>query len=224
MNNFFSIAPAEVSAAIVILNIVISLILQLGISWVYKKTHRGLSYSPSFIFTLIIVGLLGTFLMMIVQQNFVGSIALLGAFSLIRFRTILKETRDVAFLFFAMAGGVAIGTGSYATGLVGVFLISLVILALDRYRIGSITNNTGFILTFNTKTGLDIKVVKSMLEERANTFNLLQNRTHGNDIETFVFSLKVKEALDATEIVRALKKNASIMDIELVTGERSVEY
>ncbi|HLB57672.1 MAG TPA: DUF4956 domain-containing protein, partial [Gammaproteobacteria bacterium] len=128
MNNFYNIAPTELSIAIVVLNIAFSFVLQLGIAWIYKKTHRGLSYAPSFVFTLIIVGTLGTFVMMIIQQNFVGAVALLGAFSLIRFRTILKETRDVAFVFFALAAGVAIGTGNYATGLVSVVLISLIIL------------------------------------------------------------------------------------------------
>ena len=223
MNNF-SIAPADISIAIVSINIVVSLILQLVIAWVYKKTHRGLSYSPSFIFTMIIVGMLGTFLMMIVHQNFIGSIALLGAFSLIRFRTILKETRDVAFLFFALAAGVAIGTGSYATGLVSVALISLIILVLDRYHIGSSANNAGFILTFNAKEDNDIQAIKSILAQHTNMFNLLQTRTHGTDIENYVFSLKLKNAMDAVEIVKSLKKNSSVMDVELITGEQTVEY
>ncbi|OGY68251.1 MAG: hypothetical protein A3I24_03585 [Candidatus Harrisonbacteria bacterium RIFCSPLOWO2_02_FULL_41_13b] len=224
MNNFYSIAPVELSIAIVVLNIALSFVLQLGIAWIYKKTHRGLSYAPSFVFTLIIIGTLGTFVMMIIQQNFVGAVALLGAFSLIRFRTILKETRDVAFVFFALAAGVAIGTGNYATGLVSVVLISLIILALDWYKIGSITKSTGFILTFNANENFDINAAKSVLARNSNTFNLLQTRTHGVGIETYVFSLKLKDALQVTEIVKTLKRDPSILDVELITGEHSVEY
>jgi len=224
MNNFYNIAPTELSIAIVVLNIAFSFVLQLGIAWIYKKTHRGLSYAPSFVFTLIIVGTLGTFVMMIIQQNFVGAVALLGAFSLIRFRTILKETRDVAFVFFALAAGVAIGTGNYATGLVSVVLISLIILVLDWYNIGSITKSTGFILTFNANENFDINAAKSVLARSSNAFNLLQIRAHGVGIETYIFSLKLKDALQATEIVKTLKRDPSILDVELITGEHSVEY
>ena len=224
MNNFYNIAPTELSIAIVVLNIAFSFVLQLGIAWIYKKTHRGLSYAPSFVFTLIIVGTLGTFVMMIIQQNFVGAVALLGAFSLIRFRTILKETRDVAFVFFALEAGVAIGTGNYATGLVSVVLISLIILVLDWYNIGSITKSTGFILTFNANENFDINAAKSVLARSSNAFNLLQIRAHGVGIETYIFSLKLKDALQATEIVKTLKRDPSILDVELITGEHSVEY
>ena len=94
MNNLYNLTTTEISPAIVVLNIIFSLILLLGMVWVYKKTHKGLSYSPSFIFTLIIVGILGTVIMMVVQNSLVCAIVLLGAFSMIRFRTILKEKKD----------------------------------------------------------------------------------------------------------------------------------
>ena len=93
MNNFFNLTPTEISAAVIVLNIAVSLLLQLLIIFVYKKTHQGLSYSSSLIFTIAMIGVLGTVIMMVVQNNLIGAFTLLGAFSLIRFRTILKETR-----------------------------------------------------------------------------------------------------------------------------------
>jgi len=82
--------------------------------------------------------------MMVVQNNLIGAFALLGAFSLIRFRTILKETRDIAFVFFALVIGVAVGTSNYSIALIGTIFVSIVILLFNKYNIGSIKNGLGF--------------------------------------------------------------------------------
>ena len=116
MNNLFGIASVEISPAVIALNIIFSFLLQIAIAAVYKKTHKGLSYSSSFISTTVMVGVLGTVIMMIVRNNLIGAFALLGAFSLIRFRTILKETRDIVFVFFALVvGNVFVVLAAYAT-------------------------------------------------------------------------------------------------------------
>lgn len=101
--NFYNFTGTEFSSAIVIFNVLLTFALQMAVVWVYKKTHRGISYSQSFLFTLVMIGVLGAVIMMVVQNNLIGAFALLGAFSLIRFRTIVKDTRDVAFVFFALA-------------------------------------------------------------------------------------------------------------------------
>jgi len=224
MDNFYNFTSTEFSAAIIVFNILFSLLLQIGIAWTYKKTHKGLSYSPSFISTLIIVGILGTVVMMVIQNNVVGAFALLGAFSLIRFRTILKETRDIAFVFFALVIGISIGTNNYSIAFISTALISIIILLLDRYNIGSITGGLGLILTFNARNGFDIEIIKSILSKHSNEFDLLQTRTHGLDINTYVFSIKLKDNLDSASIIKELKQNESITDIEIITGEHSVEY
>ena len=225
MNSFYNLTTTgELSAAIIVLNILFSLALQLLVVLVYKRTHRGLSYAPSFIFTLVIVGILGTVVMMIIQQNLIGAVGLLGAFSFIRFRTILKETRDVAFLFFALAMGIAVGTGNYAVAIVSIVLVSLIILALDRFKFGSISGNAGFVLTFNAKERLDITTVTSVLKKYSDSFNLLQSRTHAPGVDAFVFSVRLRDELQASEVLHALKSNPSLLDIELITGDRNVEY
>jgi uncharacterized MnhB-related membrane protein len=101
--NYYNLLPTELSAAVIIINLLITLLLEVAIVYIYRKTRHGLSYSESFVFTLIMIGVLGCSIMMIVQNNIVGAFALLGAFSLIRFRTILKESSDIAFVLFSLA-------------------------------------------------------------------------------------------------------------------------
>ena len=224
MNNFFNFTPTEISAAIIVLNIAVSLLLQLLIIFVYRKTHQGLSYSSSLIFTMAMIGVLGTVIMMVVQNNLIGAFTLLGAFSLIRFRTILKETRDIAFVFFALVIGIAVGTSNYSIAFISAVLLSSIILLFDRFDVGKINTGRGLILTFNAKEGLDMNSVRSALSKHSKSFELLQIRTHGVGIDSYVFSLDLKDNLESVKVVSELKKDAGISDIEIITGEHSVEY
>lgn len=224
LNNFYNLTATELSAAVIVFNLVLSLILQLAIIYVYKRVQRGLSYSPSFIFTLLMIGVLATVVMMVVQHNIVGAFALLGAFSLIRFRTILKETRDIAFVFFSLAIGVAVGTNNYPIALISTALILLIIILAHRYNIGSIDSGLGLILTFNAQDNLDIKQIKTELLRHVRSLELLQTRAYGVGTTTFVFSVKLNQDLDAAAIMKLLKSNSSITDVELITGEHTVDY
>lgn len=222
--NFYNLTLTETSIVLVVFGILFSFLLQLGIVFAYKYTHKGLSYSPSFIFTIVLIGVIGTVVMMVVQNNLVGAFALLGAFSLIRFRTILKETRDLAFVFFALVVGIAVGTGHYTIALVSMVLISLIILFMDRYNIGGMKSNLGFILTLNATDSLDLSIVRSLFSTYTHTFELIQTRTYGVGINSYVFSMNLKDSMDAAAVINALKKIPLISDVEMITGEHSVEY
>lgn len=224
MNNFYNLTSTELSAAVIILNLLLSLALQFAIVFVYKRTHKGLSYSPSFIFTLFIVGVLGTVVMMIVQNNLTGAFALLGAFSLIRFRTILKETRDIAFVFFSLVAGIAVGTNHYSIALIATVFISLVIFMLYRYNIGSMTNNVGLILTFNAGNDLNTDSIRELLSQNTSAATFLQAKTYGNDVNVYTFSIRLKDTIDSIKLLKILKNNNSISNVEILTGEQSVEY
>ena len=224
MDNFYNLTSTEISSAVVIFNLLFSFALQLAIVFIYKKTHKGLSYSPSFIFTLVLIGVLGTVVMMIVQNNLVGAFALLGAFSLIRFRTILKETRDIAFVFFALVIGIAVGTNHYSIALISTAFMSSIIFLLYRYNVGSMANNIGLILTFNAKNDLNTDSIKELLSQNTSTATFLQAKTYGNDINTYTFSVHLKDTIDSIKLLKILKNNQAISNIEILTGEQSVEY
>lgn len=86
----------EFGSAVVVANILATFIIALIISWVYQRTHSGISYSRSFLISMVLMAVLSTIAMMILSNNLVRALGVLGIFALIRFRTILKDTRDVA--------------------------------------------------------------------------------------------------------------------------------
>ena len=83
----------------IITNLVLSFILGVVISVTYKKTHKGLSYSQSFMITNIFICVIVAMVIMIIGNNLARAFALVGALSIVRFRTVIKDTKDIAFIF-----------------------------------------------------------------------------------------------------------------------------
>src|SRR3989338_2005119 len=112
MNNLLNLTPG--TEPLTLLSIIIGIILAFGLSlaiaWTYKLTHKGLSYSQSFTFTLILIGMLIAVIMMVIGNSLAIAFGAFGAFSLIRFRTAIKDTRDLAFVLLVVTIGLAVGT------------------------------------------------------------------------------------------------------------------
>jgi uncharacterized membrane protein YhiD involved in acid resistance len=118
----------------VVISLVLSFVLCAAIGWVYQSTHRGASYTQSYVHTLVLNGMVVAVIMLIVGSNIARAFALVGALSIIRFRNAVKETRDVGFIFFTMAIGMAVGTKFYLLAAVAALVISLIILIMSRFN------------------------------------------------------------------------------------------
>jgi uncharacterized membrane protein YhiD involved in acid resistance len=125
---------SEFSVMDVVLVMVLSFVLSAFIGWIYKITHRGTSYTQSFVFTLVLNGMVVALVMMIVGSNIARAFSLVGALSIIRFRNAVRETRDVGFIFFTMAIGMAVGTRFYLLAMIAAVVISLVTLLMTRFN------------------------------------------------------------------------------------------
>lgn len=223
--NFYNITATELSAGIIIFNLLFAFILQLVIVYVYKKTRHGLSYSQSFVFTLIIVGTLGASVMMAVQNNVIGALAIFGAFTLIRFRSILKETSDLAYVFFALVVGISVGMGHYPLALMTTVFLSLIIYLFNRFGFGSVSDNFDYLLIFSTShPTFSLTPVQEYLSTVCNTTELLHEKHFDTQTE-YSISVRLKQNTDPAEIVRSVRKEAAKIDtIELITGRNTSEF
>ena len=102
-----------------LINLTLAFILGVTVSLTYKKTHKGLSYSQSFMITNIFVAVIVCMVIMIIGNSLARAFALVGALSIIRFRTVVKDTKDTAYIFWSLAVGMASGTGSYFLAIAG---------------------------------------------------------------------------------------------------------
>ncbi len=130
----FQDLTGEFSVLDVVLAMLLSFVLSAFIGWIYKITHKGTSYTQSFVITLVMNGMVVALVMMIVGSNIARAFSLVGALSIIRFRNAVKETRDVGFIFFTMAVGMAVGTKFYLLAIVAAVVISLIMLLMTRFN------------------------------------------------------------------------------------------
>ena len=141
----------------IIINICVAFLLGMFISFIYKNTHKGLSYSQSFMLTLVYVTIIVSIVMMIIGNNLARAFALVGALSIIRFRTVVKDTKDTAYIFWSLASGMATGTGSYFLAIAGNTILSLIAYIFFKTNYGSVIKSE-FILQFRIKSGDAIKI------------------------------------------------------------------
>jgi uncharacterized membrane protein YhiD involved in acid resistance len=125
---------AEFAVTDMVLVMALGFVLSAAIGWIYQITHRGTSYSQSFVFTLVLNGMVVSLVMLVIGSDIARAFSLVGALSIIRFRNAVKETRDVGFIFFTMAIGMAVGTKFYLLAVVGTIVIGAVIMLMTRYN------------------------------------------------------------------------------------------
>jgi len=131
-NDIFKSGFLENVNAVSVLDMVLALVLSFGLGlfifFVYKKTYAGVMYSSSFGVTLIALTMITTLVILAVTSNVVLSLGMVGALSIVRFRTAIKEPLDIAFLFWAIAAGIVLAAGMIPLAVFGSVLIGVILL------------------------------------------------------------------------------------------------
>jgi uncharacterized membrane protein YhiD involved in acid resistance len=135
--DFQNIFSFSISIGEVISNLAIALISGLLISFFYKWTYRGPNYSTRFVHSLVIITMITSIVILVIGNNLARAFGLVGAMSIIRFRTAVKDSHDIVFIFFALGTGLAAGVGLHKIALVGVIFIGVVLLLLYQFDYGS---------------------------------------------------------------------------------------
>ena len=134
MSNWWSEQFARYTPIDVAQVLLFALIASAIISLVYRKTYRGVMYNPSFSTTLILLTLVTAPVVMAIGSNVALSMGMVGALSIVRFRTAVKDPIDTAFMFWSITMGILIGTRSYIISLIVVALISVIMIGLSFVR------------------------------------------------------------------------------------------
>ncbi len=118
----FSLTPEEAVA-----NLIAALICGSVIAILYRVTYNGISYSGSYVVSLIMLAMITALVIMVIGNNLARAFGLVGAMSIIRFRTAVKDTQDIMFIFFSLAVGLAAGAGMYVIAITGTLFIGFIV-------------------------------------------------------------------------------------------------
>ena len=215
----------SIGVDMIIFNIAMSFILALIISLIYRKTHKGLSYSQTFVISLVILCTLSSVIMMVIGNVLIIAIALLGAFTIIRFRTAIKDPKDVSFILFSLIVGMAVGTGSYDIGIVATIMISLIIYFLDKINFGSITKHD-YVLTFSlNKEKTHSDVYESLFKKYLKFNDLLNiNTQQEGKVMNFTFNIKFLSNIKMDDFIKELCSLDYLNNVDLIATKNDIEY
>ena len=107
--------------------------LSVRVGRLYRRTHKGINYNQGYVQTLVVMGGIIAMIMLIVGSDVAKAFTMMGAFSIIRFRNNMKETRDIGFIFLVMAIGMAMGTKLYLLAALGALVMSAIIYGMYRF-------------------------------------------------------------------------------------------
>ena len=210
----------------ILINLTLSFILGVIVSIVYKKTHKGLSYSQSFMITNVFVAVIVCMVIMIIGNSLARAFALVGALSIIRFRTVVKDTKDTAFIFWSLATGMASGTGSYFLAISGTIILSIIAFILHKTNFGSIVKSE-FILQFRINSS-DKNLSESFIKiiQQYTKSNVLLNSEISDDGKNIKSSYDVvmKEEKKQTELIKELASLKGLSEIVIVAAKSDVDY
>ena len=200
---------SAVSITDVLLALMASFVLGLFIYFVYKKTFKGVIYSEPFNMSLLLLTMLTTFIILAVTSNVVLSLGMVGALSIVRFRTAIKDPLDLVFLFWAIGGGIVLGAGLFPLAIIGSIMIGLVLIFKGR---GS--TNQPYMIICNLEEAHAEEKVWGILNENADKIKL-KSKTHSPDNLELIFELQLKDsnALFISEI----SKISGVTNIQLVS-------
>ena len=114
----------------IIFSMLLAALFGFAISWIYRRNYRGVMYSGNFAFTLIMMTLVTTPVVLCIQNSLALSMGMVGALSIVRFRTAVKEPLDSAYVFWALTTGILLGAGQFLLAAMALLLIAILLTAL----------------------------------------------------------------------------------------------
>jgi len=211
----FSITPGEV-----IVNIFAAFICGLLISFLYRWTYKGPTYSIAYINSLIILSMITSIVIMVIGNNLARAFGLVGAMSIIRFRTAIKDTQDIVFIFFSLVLGMAAGVGLHQVAFIGVIFIGIVLLTLSNVSF-AYPKRKELLVQFSYRgVGKKEPPYIPLLEKYCKKYNLINVKSIGEkDYMEISYYVNLKDKSKSGEFVRELKGLDSINFVNLLFDE-----
>ncbi|WP_145942771.1 DUF4956 domain-containing protein [Corynebacterium glyciniphilum] len=208
------------SVADVLLSLTLSFVCSLVVAWVYRNTHKNISYSQGYVQTLIILGMLISLIMLVVGSNVARAFALVGALSVVRFRNAIKETRDVGFIFLVMGIGMACGTRFYTLAILATVVICAVILVMHRFNWFALDVQRQVVKLQVPADGDDYApMIDDILIRNTTEYELISTESvRGGSLVEYSYTAKLKKNVKAADLINELRVVNAGQKATVLTG------
>lgn len=177
---------------------------------VYKKTYTGVMYSAGFGVSLLGLTLVTTLIILAVTSNIILSLGMVGALSIVRFRTAIKEPLDIVFLFWSIATGIVLGAGLLPLAILGSLFIGVILVVFVNHK----SVDSPYILIINSEgEGQENDIVR-YLQQNVKRYSIKSKTLSGSGMET-TYEVRLKEG--STEFIGSIKNISGIRSVALVS-------
>lgn len=199
------------SVGTVIANMLATLLVALFIYWVYKKTYTGVMYSMNFNLTILLTSMVTAMVMMVIGTNLALSLGMVGALSIIRFRSAIKDPRDIGFLFWGVSVGLSAGTGSYLIAVIGSLIIALLLYIFKK------KGYEAYPYLLVVKGGkIDTVQVRRAVSENTENYNLRMRNFNSHVGTEIIYEIKFGDGEEEKQEDRIIDRISKIENVEVV--------
>jgi hypothetical protein len=215
---------ADYSLAGTVLSLLLAFVLGQVIAWTYVWTHSGLSYSRSFTQSLVLMTIVVSLVMFVIGNSIVTAFGLLGALALIRFRNVLKDTRDTVFVFMALVVGMAVGSQRFMIAIVGTLALILVVVYLNLTSFGTLGRYDGYLTLRLVPASHGWPAHRELLGRFCQAIKQVSTRQSGEEEGAeFVFQIGLRDRQRSHEMLRQLRQLDEVTHASLVIRDELSE-
>jgi uncharacterized membrane protein YhiD involved in acid resistance len=193
---------STMSVSDILIILLSTLIMSSFIFYMYKKTFRGVLYTESFNISLVLVSIVTSIVIMTISSNIILSLGMVGALSIVRFRTAIKDSMDIVFMFWAIAIGIANGAGYFKISIVGSIVVGFALILFSKYK----SSNSPYLLILDFDSS-DSAIVKGKLYDFFGEVNIKSETTSENFTELAIeIRLTEEKKIRFTESLQSIPK------------------
>ena len=199
----------------IFLQILAATVISLSIYISYWYTHEGTIYSKKFNLSLVVLTILTATVMTVIGNNIALSLGMVGALSIVRFRTAIKDSRDAMYIFWAIVIGICCGVGDYLVATIGSSIIFIVLILF-----GKVKNENRILIVVSASLGLEREIEGIVFKSfNGKAIQRVKNTTKDTVEEIFEVSRKEyeKTLLDEESIVKKIYKLGNVNYVNIVT-------
>jgi len=221
LENLQSVNVFSPNLSEIISNIIISLICSFIVSVIYRYTYKGPGYSESFVHSIVFLSAITALVIMVIGNNLARAFGLVGALSIIRFRTAIKDTIDIVYIFLGLAIGMAAGVGYHKAAIAGTIIIGLILIIFTKSNFRYFRSNQ-YILQFNYSNGNSSgEEFSGTLSKYCINFEIINIRTNPDNTIDYTFYLRIRKSLDSKFIIDDLQKVNGVQKLSLYFDQQN---
>lgn len=213
----------EFSLSAMLLSMLLAFVIGQLIAWVYQWTHSGMSYSSSFTQSLVLMTMVVSLVLFVIGDSIITAFGLIGALAIIRFRNVLKDTRDTVFVFFALILGMALGSERYLAAILGSIILLLATVFLHYTYFGSRGSYDGHLSCRLKDESQEIKgTLQKVLQVFCRRVKQISVR-HGAGLTEYVFQIRLRDRQRGNEMLQLLEQLDDVGEVALVLRDELAE-